>query len=296
MAKIINRVFSYFSKLGNKNTINKEDVLTLLDTMQINVTTEIIPLLTKFSNNNIKNDVNTNVGLSNIVMFLDLKVRDNQKGLDLMNNTFTNIEKTLPMLNELILNDMSDVNTNRSSTLKDAAIVQVVQDINYLILFIPSLMYYLFKDNKIEHYIPPIEFKEISNDIPYFTNLFKYYYNNPLQVVIERIKLLPIVEIDPSNTSDLINIYLNKNKLNVPVTRENFLGNPIYTIRTWLLEKDIEKYKRMKTEVRLLEARLLDLLSKQNNEGSNDKIIKQIHYYENTIAEINYKIKKFEED
>ena len=68
-----------------------------------------------------------------------------------------------------------------------------------------------------------------------------------------------------------------------------FIGNPIYHIRLFLTDLEINKYKSLEDEKRLLELKLAELKAKQ--QGTDDpKLKQQIEFYENEIKKTEDKI------
>jgi len=68
-----------------------------------------------------------------------------------------------------------------------------------------------------------------------------------------------------------------------------FIGNPIYHIRLFLTDLEINRYKSLEDEKRLLELKLAELKAKQ--QGTDDpKLKKQIEFYENEIRKIEDKL------
>jgi len=68
-----------------------------------------------------------------------------------------------------------------------------------------------------------------------------------------------------------------------------FIGNPIYHLRLFLTDLEINKYKSLEDEKRLLELKLAELKAKQ--QGTDDpKLKQQIEYYEQEIKKVEDKL------
>ena len=75
----------------------------------------------------------------------------------------------------------------------------------------------------------------------------------------------------------------------------NFIGNPIFSFRKWLVDKDIDKAKALEDTKNLIELRLLELRNQAAGESDNEGLRKQIEYYEDKLAEVDSKISKLME-
>jgi hypothetical protein len=73
-----------------------------------------------------------------------------------------------------------------------------------------------------------------------------------------------------------------------------FIGNPIFHIRMWLVDKEIEKYEALKTRKKILEGRILEL--KLGKDATSEKTKKAIDVFEKDILKIDDKIHRIEED
>jgi len=74
----------------------------------------------------------------------------------------------------------------------------------------------------------------------------------------------------------------------------NFIGNPIYHIRLFLVDLSLMRLENLKEKKRLLELKLLELKSRQA--GHNDeKLKKQIEFYEEKLNKLDMKIRKYME-
>jgi hypothetical protein len=72
---------------------------------------------------------------------------------------------------------------------------------------------------------------------------------------------------------------------------KNFIGNPIYHLRLFLIDLDSLRLERLKDEKSLLELRILELKSSD----TDGKLKKQISYYENKLNKLDMKIRKLSE-
>ena len=62
----------------------------------------------------------------------------------------------------------------------------------------------------------------------------------------------------------------------------------------WLIDRDIAKLEALKDKKRLIELRIMELKIEEKS-GEDGDLSKQIEYYEDKLANIEYKIEKLEE-
>ena len=72
----------------------------------------------------------------------------------------------------------------------------------------------------------------------------------------------------------------------------NFIGNPIYHIRLFLVDLEMLRLERLKNRRKLVELKLLEL---RNKDASDPKIKKQIEYYEQKLEALDRKINRIME-
>ena len=72
----------------------------------------------------------------------------------------------------------------------------------------------------------------------------------------------------------------------------NFIGNPIYHLRLFLVDLEMLRLERLKNRRKLVELKLLELRSKDPNDP---KIKKQIEYYEKKLETLDRKINRIME-
>ena len=74
----------------------------------------------------------------------------------------------------------------------------------------------------------------------------------------------------------------------------NDLIQTIYSIRVWLVDREIKKYELLKEKKALLELRVLELKKKLAGDPTDTKILKAIDVYTEKIEETEFRIKKIE--
>ena len=74
----------------------------------------------------------------------------------------------------------------------------------------------------------------------------------------------------------------------------NFIGNPIYHLRLFLVDLSLMRLENLKEKRNLLELKLLELKSAQNGQDTS-KLKKQIEFYEEKLNKLDLKIQKYME-
>ena len=172
--------------------------------------------------------------------------------------------------------------------------MKLVSDIAALAFYIQDLIYFILVDVK-ETAIPKIRLDDIRKNSGSFVVLFNYYYKGLSKIVKELPRVSDeIVYREDAKPSMMDKLFKSKGKLlSLPVS--GFNGNPIYHIRMWLVDKEMERYELLKEKKKLIELKLLDLKLQAQNE-SDPKLKTQIEYYEDKIGKLEYNIKEIEDD
>ena len=189
---------------------------------------------------------------------------------------------------------MQDTLINKTMNAKSAAIVKVLQDLASMNSYMLDLLYFLILDEKLTN-LPKIKLKRIKEDIPKFTEMFKVY-GFKLKTIIEEIHKVSEEPLPEDKTRiDVIDALLNNTGKLVDLPVSGFVNNPIYHFRMWLVDRDIKKYESLKEKKQLIELRLMELKLEQEDD-SDPNLTKQVKYYEEKLADIEYSIEKFEKN
>ena len=209
-----------------------------------------------------------------------------------LESLFTEIGKNVNSIEQLISKHTSSVLTNKVMGVKDAAILKLVDDIGSLTLFSMDYVACLLA-NVNDTAFPKIKFKKLKEGIPGFINLV-LGYNGKLKEIINNISKLDDTSINSDTNEGMIGIKLKNNGIDL-LTPNGFINNPFYHIRMWFVDREIEKLEALKDKKKLIELRIMELKIEEKS-GSDGDLSKQIEYYEDKLAAIEYKIQKLEED
>lgn len=216
-----------------------------------------------------------------------LKVNDPNKLLVELEVYFkdilTNQSKIVSSINTIL----SDSVNEKTITFKQYEMMNYIDDMYSNTYFTTELLYILIRDEK-NSMLSQKQVIKLLKQLPNF-----------------KLKVLNKVTVKDALTSiansSAESIY-DRNSADAPdsikmsgIKVSNFIGNPIFSFRKWLVDKDIDKAKALEDTKNLIELRLLELRNQAAGESDNEGLRKQIEYYEDKLAEVDSKISKLME-
>lgn len=216
-----------------------------------------------------------------------LKVNDPSKLLVELEVYFkdilTNQSKIVSSINTIL----SDSVNEKTITFKQYEMMNYVDDMYSNTYFTTELLYILIRDEK-NSMLSQKQVIKLLKQLPSF-----------------KLKVLNKVTVKEAlasiSNSSAESIY-DRNSADAPdsikmsgIKVSNFIGNPIFSFRKWLVDKDIDKAKALEDTKNLIELRLLELRNQAAGESDNEGLRKQIEYYEDKLAEVDSKISKLME-
>ena len=216
-----------------------------------------------------------------------LKVNDPSKLLVELEVYFkdilTNQSKIVSSINTIL----SDSVNEKTITFKQYEMMNYVDDMYSNTYFNTELLYILIRDEK-NSMLSQKQVIKLLKQLPSF-----------------KLKVLNKVTVKDAlasiSNSSAESIY-DRNSADAPdsikmsgIKVSNFIGNPIFSFRKWLVDKDIDKAKALEDTKNLIELRLLELRNQAAGESDNEGLRKQIEYYEDKLAEVDSKISKLME-
>lgn len=291
---MISEILAVFSAF--RGAMKKETIYEYTEFLYNSINDEVLPAFKIVLSDRSLDVIKKNTYLKNFSQMADLKSNDNFKTLEKMEGLFTNISKTQKDVKDLVNKHCSEVLTNKDIKAKDAAIVKFLTDLYSLTSFTLDFLYFIIVDEKYSE-LPKIKFKKIREGLPNYATLFKAYskfYTTMLDDIAKIDDEHLETDLDTAQQQMKEMILAKKSKL-VSFPLSNFIGNPIYHIRMWRVDKEIEKLEALKTKKQLVELKITEL--RLEKDGSKDKnLSKQIKYYEDKLAGIEYKIEKIEKN
>ena len=216
-----------------------------------------------------------------------LKVNDPSKLLVELEVYFkdilTNQSKIVSSINTIL----SDSVNEKTITFKQYEMMNYIDDMYSNTYFTTELLYILIRDEK-NSMLSQKQVIKLLKQLPSF-----------------KLKVLNKVTVKDAlasiGNSSAESIY-DRNSADAPdsikmsgIKVSNFIGNPIFSFRKWLVDKDIDKAKALEDTKNLIELRLLELRNQAAGESDNEGLRKQIEYYEDKLAEVDSKISKLME-
>lgn len=216
-----------------------------------------------------------------------LKVNDPSKLLVELEVYFkdilTNQSKIVSSINTIL----SDSVNEKTITFKQYEMMNYIDDMYSNTYFTTELLYILIRDEKNSM----LSQKQV-------IKLLKQLPNFKLKVLNKVTVKDALASIANSSAESIY----DRNSADAPdsikmsgIKVSNFIGNPIFSFRKWLVDKDIDKAKVLEDTKNLIELRLLELRNQAAGESDNEGLRKQIEYYEDKLAEVDSKISKLME-
>lgn len=216
-----------------------------------------------------------------------LKVNDPSKLLVELEVYFKDILANQSKIVSSINTILSDSVNEKTITFKQYEMMNYIDDMYSNTYFTTELLYILIRDEK-NSMLSQKQVIKLLKQLPSF-----------------KLKVLNKVTVKDALTSiansSAESIY-DRNSADAPdsikmsgIKVSNFIGNPIFSFRKWLVDKDIDKAKALEDTKNLIELRLLELRNQAAGESDNEGLRKQIEYYEDKLAEVDSKISKLME-
>ena len=216
-----------------------------------------------------------------------LKVNDPSKLLVELEVYFkdilTNQSKIVSSINTLL----SDSVNEKTITFKQYEMMNYIDDMYSNTYFATELLYILIRDEK-NSMLSQKQVIKLLKQLPSFK-----------LKVLNKVTVKEALASIANSSSESI---YDRNSADAPdsikmsgIKVSNFIGNPIFSFRKWLVDKDIDKAKALEDTKNLIELRLLELRNQAAGESDNEGLRKQIEYYEDKLAEVDSKISKLME-
>lgn len=216
-----------------------------------------------------------------------LKVNDPSKLLVELEVYFkdilTNQSKIVSSINTIL----SDSVNEKTITFKQYEMMNYIDDMYSNTYFTTELLYILIRDEK-NSMLSQKQVIKLLKQLPSFK-----------LKVLNKVTVKDALATIANSSSESI---YDRNTADAPdsvkmsgIKVSNFIGNPIFSFRKWLVDKDIDKAKALEDTKNLIELRLLELRNQAAGESDNEGLRKQIEYYEDKLAEVDSKISKLME-
>lgn len=237
-------------------------------------------ILKKLEKENSYKTIKNGLKIPNIVTYLTkLKVYTE--------DVMSNIDK----LETVVKNTISNKLNSKTVTFRQYNLFILIEDIKSNLDFSLRLIYLLIRDEK-ESVLPQKDVRKILVSISSYRA--KVLDNTKIKSLLDEVMKLPNdVVFDRANLDapDTIKDKDLSPKIN------NFIGNPIFTFRRWLVNDEIDTLNSNKELKAMLELRLMELRNEEagvTDEVAKEKLQKQIAWHEDKLASLDVKIEKIE--
>lgn len=274
-----------------KNNIKKDDVLKNIDFTVKLIDDDILPTLEGLKNSKIK-------AIQNNKMINSLGKMCNIRGnaIEGLYEFFKAARNNMFWMIAFVDKKFPTIVTEATVTGMTGVTIKVVTDVTSMASFILDFLNFAISSESNSGKMTRVQIERIKSGMGTFMELFKVY-NNTFPIIEKELPNVSneILNFDQPNLG-MLNILLAKTGKVIKIpTSHGFVGNPIYHIRLWMMDREIEKYEADKDRKKLLELKVLGLQMDKEADGvDKNKINKQIDYYEEKIQDLEYKISKFE--
>ena len=274
-----------------KHNIKKDDIFKNMDFTTKLIVDDIIPTLESLSKSKLK-------AIHNNKMIVSLGKMCNIRGnaIEGFLDFFKQARDMMYFLVRFVDTKFPTIVTEATVTGQSGVVIKVVTDVSSMATYVLDFLNFALSMESDSGKMSKVQIERVKSGMGVFMELFKVY-NNSFKIIEKELPNVSteILNFDQPNLG-MLNILLAKTgKLIKIPTSHGFVGNPIYHIRLWMMDREIEKYEANKDKKRLLEMKVLGLnMDKEADGVDKNKINKQIEYYEEKIQDLEYKIAKFE--
>lgn len=270
------------------NNIKKKDLVMLNDAMYNSISKDILPVLTVVHELVLKDKKKLDVDYVRMVRSKFPKVkRDSDVTNTLINLTNLVVSKKKELSS--LIDELPDVINTKSTTIKIAGTMNLIGDVSSFVTFMIDFTMLLLED-PIKMYSNKSKSKSMIKMVPKYCGIL-LYVSELDEVIKTTTKLDTEVIINASNPGVTATIMSNKSRL--PLVVDGFgmnLYKGIYVIRTYFVDRDIEKYELLERKKELLELKVIEFRQQLNNESPDPRLKKRIELYIEDIENIEYKM------
>jgi len=273
----------------------KEQIVKNTDIIFRVIAEDTIPTLDKLIDGDVDNIVNGNTLLSNSITMSNIKVKNNIEFFVKLRVFFKTVLSEEKKILKLIEDEINEFVTDKSGNSKEISIMKFVSDLGSASLYTIDLVYFVLVGDGDTDF-SKMKMNNIRTNLPDLISVLDIYTGELENIIktIPRVASITVVQKDVSDNM-LDKLLGNSGKMLKLANTSGFINNPIYHIRMWFVDNEIEKYESLKDKKKMIELKLLDLKLTEQNESSS-KIKDQIKYYEEKLSVIEYDIAQIEKD
>ncbi len=280
-----------------KHTVKKADILEQFDKSTVGLSNEIIPMVEGFSSyvkNNNNKDLKEIKELNNFNRASESNSKDIKELFKFILNTLTSMSKLSNDLKSSLDDNLPDLISKDIISIKEATLINTVNLYTNIVLYTPDIILYAIgvinkSDNDIEQTFTKKKIEEIRNELANYGKALNSFNSNKNLVKDINKMTDDRVLVDGKDS----NILTRLKGFNSKIKLHGFIGNPIYHVKMWFVDRELNAYEVLKEKKKLTELKILELEARKNNEN-DPKLEKAIAYHENKLEAIEYKIRTIE--
>lgn len=282
---------SYMTNTEDK-VVAKEDVVTAAENLFSGIHNEILPAFKAVMKSDAYFNTDKRYILERLGTSLELHTDKPEKVVSELSSFFKTVSGEEKTFLKLVRDSMRDKIFPNMSTAQELAIMTTLNDLTSASLYVLDLMYFITIDEDTE--LPKKKIALLESKIPSFSSIVRSYNKNFGKHVDNLSKVSKTIVNTDAPVSMMDKLLAKQGKLVTLPIFNGFINNPIYHFRIWLADNQVHKYEVLKEKKKLLELKLLEL--KMKAEGNHDeRLAKQIAYYEDKISGMEYEIRDIED-
>jgi len=297
--------------------MDKSEFLEMVDAIDKNINATVLPSINELIKTTSDSDV-----LVSTIAFSSLKEKKDSSFFKRLYNVISKYRDTLPSLKSKIEEYMPDTITTTSNDVNVRLVLSLVSEGVFFSETTPVMLSYLISKyyTKSSTELDPSTVRQMGQRLSITVKIIPELEKADLKPIIEAIGNVPTIKsLKFESTSTIpsevvlgffkdtfsiknfytlttikrllgyFNIKDYKNKQDIA---KGFIGNPIMHLRLLFVDLTALRLEAMKDKRKLLELRLLELRSFNNDGSTNPKLSKQIAFYEDKLNKLDMKIDK----
>lgn len=281
---MLGKLFTYIASLPQK-LFKKESVDDALSLMYSDIRQNIKPMLDTLVE--VTNSGTANNKLSDLEFFKGTDIEKEFKTIGKLLKAITfviaELEKNHGKLSDLTRDLPVSLSTTGLTT-NQALLFNIMDNIKFFVDYTADVIVVLFEyvdeSGQVAYGEPVLRDKKKSS-YDYYNILVKY--NNFDNILVELDNL-----VVAGNEKMLESVLADKK---IDVVASNFIGSPIYHVRLWLVDKDIEKIKLIEKKKEYIELLVMEIELKQSK-TYDPELAEQLENAKGIINEYEDKIEK----
>lgn len=294
---MIDGLMKYFSSDEVKDEIiKKQNIAETLDNIITNINDSVLPTLTDIVN--LSDEEIKDINNSHYFVIMKNVSKTNKSGKEYFINTkklFEIISNSESKLKQAV-NKLNPTVSAMSIKTHDAIVVKLINDLCFMTFYTLDFINVVLTNKSDLTHLPKYKAKAIEDNLSEYLDCLNKYKDIEKDVV-DKLSTLPSAELNLSDISliSFVTSTITKATGLIPISN-GFVGNPIYHIRLWRLDKQHEKYEANKARRQIASLKIADLKHRVSSGSSEANLDKQIQFYEKQLSDTEYDIIKYEKE